>query len=194
MPHTIFIVQSHPHKKSICSRFKRDRYFNAWEHLLFIYHFLIYHLFTVFSQTTDTSWKPGKEGLFETFSSLLEEWLVSCYMQAFLATQTPVCSQYSPVSLCNPSALRRLCGSSGSWSGSAPGCRPVSCGAPPVADTRAVVTLLNSSSTWRSLASYSCMPGFRDTGDLISPHLARKICLLLQFIPICDYKVRLLIL
>ena len=125
--------------------------------------------------------------------------IVTRFLQHFWQPRLRLLEILTRLSLCNPSALRRLCGSSGTWSGSAPGCRPVSCGAPPVPDTRAVVTLLNSSSTWRSLASYSCMPGFRDTGDTgnwISYHIVKNILLflLLPFITICDYKVLLLIL
>ena len=64
----------------------------------------------------------------------------------------------------DPCFVSRVCGSAGSWSGLAPSCRPVSCGPPPSLDSHSIMEMVNSSSTWRSLASYTCLPGYRDTG------------------------------
>ena len=52
----------------------------------------------------------------------------------------------------------RLCDSSGEWTGSAPQCRLISCGDPPMLPHSAV-TLLNGSTVWRAQATYSCLPG-----------------------------------
>ena len=54
----------------------------------------------------------------------------------------------------------RLCDSSGEWTGSAPQCRLISCGDPPMLPHSAVA-LLNGSTQWRSQAVYSCLPGFQ---------------------------------
>ena len=65
---------------------------------------------------------------------------------------------------CNPGFIlwgnsTRLCDSSGQWTGQAPNCRPISCGDPPMLPHSAVA-LLNGSTMWKSLAVYSCLPGY----------------------------------
>ena len=65
---------------------------------------------------------------------------------------------------CNPGFIlwgnsTRLCDSSGQWTGLAPRCRPISCGDPPMLPHSAVA-LLNGSTQWKSLAVYSCLPGY----------------------------------
>jgi len=66
---------------------------------------------------------------------------------------------------CNPGFIlwgnsTRLCDSSGQWTGQAPNCRPISCGDPPMLPHSAVA-LLNGSTMWKSLAVYSCLPGYK---------------------------------
>jgi len=65
---------------------------------------------------------------------------------------------------CNPGFIlwgnsTRLCDSTGQWTGLAPRCRPISCGDPPMLPHSAVA-LLNGSTQWKSLAVYSCLPGY----------------------------------
>ena len=65
---------------------------------------------------------------------------------------------------CNPGYIlwgnsTRLCDSSGQWTGYAPRCRPISCGDPPMLPHTAVA-LLNGSTQWKSIAVYSCLPGY----------------------------------
>ena len=47
----------------------------------------------------------------------------------------------------------------GSWTGVTPTCRPISCGEPPMLP-KSAVALINGSSQWKSVAQYSCLPGF----------------------------------
>ena len=65
---------------------------------------------------------------------------------------------------CNPGFIlwgnsTRLCDSTGQWTGQAPRCSPISCGDPPMLPHSAVA-LLNGSTQWKSLAVYSCLPGY----------------------------------
>ena len=53
----------------------------------------------------------------------------------------------------------RLCSATGDWTGSAPQCRLISCGDPPMLPHSAVA-LLNGSTQWRAQAVYSCLPGY----------------------------------
>lgn len=68
---------------------------------------------------------------------------------------------------CNPGFIlwgnsSRLCNSSGSWTGRAPTCRPISCGDPPL-PPHTSIALLNGSTQWRARAIYSCLPGYSPT-------------------------------
>jgi len=67
---------------------------------------------------------------------------------------------------CNPGYIlwgnsTRLCDSSGLWTGTAPQCRLISCGDPPMLPHSAVA-LLNGSTQWRAQAVYSCLPGYNN--------------------------------
>ena len=64
--------------------------------------------------------------------------------------------------------LFRTCGSEGAWSVSAPSCRPISCGHPPEV-ANSLLTLMNDTTTWLSVAGYQCLPGFsfRSTGGKV---------------------------
>ena len=64
---------------------------------------------------------------------------------------------------CNPGYIlwgnaSRLCAEDGTWTGIKPQCKPITCGQPPeVSNTR--FQLMNGSTSWQSLAKYSCKPG-----------------------------------
>ena len=62
---------------------------------------------------------------------------------------------------CWPLLWFRLCDSSGQWTGTAPQCRLISCGDPPMLPHSAVA-LLNGSTQWRAQAVYSCLPGYNN--------------------------------
>ncbi|XP_023349201.1 uncharacterized protein LOC111717966 isoform X3 [Eurytemora carolleeae] len=66
---------------------------------------------------------------------------------------------------CNPGYIlwgnsTRVCDESGEWTGHPPTCRPISCGEPPMLP-KSAVALLNGSAQWRSIAQYSCLPGYQ---------------------------------
>ena len=64
---------------------------------------------------------------------------------------------------CNPGYIlwgnaSRLCAEDGTWTGVKPQCKPITCGQPPeVSNTR--FQLMNGSTSWQSLARYTCIPG-----------------------------------
>ena len=64
---------------------------------------------------------------------------------------------------CNPGYIlwgnaSRLCAEDGTWTGIKPQCKPITCGQPPeVSNTR--FQLMNGSTSWQSLAKYTCKPG-----------------------------------
>ena len=59
----------------------------------------------------------------------------------------------------------RLCDSGGQWTGTAPQCRLISCGDPPMLPHSAVA-LLNGSTQWRAQALYSCLPGYNNNDNV----------------------------
>ena len=61
-----------------------------------------------------------------------------------------------------PLTVYRVCGSSGEWEGGSPLCHPITCGQPPLVENT-LVDLLNSSTTWLSLALFSCKPGYSNS-------------------------------
>jgi hypothetical protein len=60
------------------------------------------------------------------------------------------------------SLLCRVCGRSGEWEGPSPLCHPITCGQPPLVENT-LVDLLNSSTSWLSLAQFSCKPGYSNS-------------------------------
>ena len=64
---------------------------------------------------------------------------------------------------CNPGYIlwgnaSRLCTEVGTWTGLRPQCKPITCGQPPeVSNTR--FHLINGTTSWQSLAKYTCKPG-----------------------------------
>jgi len=58
--------------------------------------------------------------------------------------------------------ITRVCGSSGEWEGGSPLCHPITCGQPPLVENT-LVDLLNSSTTWLSLALFSCKMGYSNS-------------------------------
>ena len=64
---------------------------------------------------------------------------------------------------CNPGFIlwgnaSRLCTEEGIWTGVKPQCKPITCGQPPeVSNTR--FQLMNGSTSWQSLAKYTCKSG-----------------------------------
>ena len=62
-------------------------------------------------------------------------------------------------------SANRTCELSGLWSGAAPGCAPVDCGAPP---TTTNGTRTFASTTYTSVASYACAEGYTLTGSASS--------------------------
>ena len=64
---------------------------------------------------------------------------------------------------CNPGYIlwgnaSRLCTEVGTWTGLRPQCKPITCGQPPeVTNTR--FHLMNGTTSWQSLAKYTCKPG-----------------------------------
>lgn len=81
---------------------------------------------------------------------------------------------------CNPGFIlwgngSRVCDSSGSWSGSPPSCKPITCGNPPQLDN-SVVDLMNGSTTWLSVARYSCLPGFYIQRPRVNSSFLLTVC------------------
>lgn len=66
---------------------------------------------------------------------------------------------------CNPGFIlwgnaSRLCSEEGEWTGTKPHCKPISCGQPPeILNSR--FYLMNATTSWQSLASYSCKSGHK---------------------------------
>uniref|UniRef100_A0A158P8J7 Sushi, von Willebrand factor type A, EGF and pentraxin domain-containing protein 1 n=1 Tax=Angiostrongylus cantonensis TaxID=6313 RepID=A0A158P8J7_ANGCA len=86
---------------------------------------------------------------------------------------------------------RRRCQEDGSWSGSAPFCKVVDCGAPPTISNGRVFTLMT---TFGSQANYSCLDGYRLIGHDIVTCGAKGIWE--PAIPVCygkflGYKINL---
>lgn len=76
----------------------------------------------------------------------------------YQSTATYTCSQgYAP-----SSSAVRTCQADGSWSGTAPACNLVDCGALPAPPNGSVAT---PTTTYQSTATYACAPGFDRSGE-----------------------------
>lgn len=80
---------------------------------------------------------------------------------------------------CNPGHVlwgnaSRLCSEEGTWTGTQPQCKPITCGPPPeVAHSH--YKLLNASSSWLSQVEYSCKSGHRMAVEHHLQHLPAGI-------------------
>ena len=86
--------------------------------------------------------------------------------------------------------LCRVCGRSGEWEGLTPLCHPITCGQPPLVEN-SQVELVNASTTWLSLALFSCKAGYSNSipGKVSRQRQAKQTLLQLIIGEICMYML-----